>query len=506
MDVRQYLGPYPFLVLGGGLLVAYLLISRFATWYRLRHFRGPVLARFSYLFMLRILRSRDHGRRYQKLYEDYDREELLRIGPNDLLTSSAAMVRHMNSVRSPYLRSSWYRAQRFDPYRDNLFSIKDTGEHDKLKTQLGFGYTGKDVPTIESDVDEQLRKLVALIKRKYISNDNEYRPMDMGSMAIFFAVDSISSISFGKAFGNLEDGVDIHEFEEFAQAASIKGSTFSEIPWLGSIFFYPPVLQLLGPKDTDEKGLGMFMRFANELLSKRLGPNGKSQKDMLGSFISRGVSLEQCKAEIIFQILAGSDTTAHAVRATVLSVISSPKVYTKVQAEIDAAIADGRIRSSPVLAEEVKLLPYMQAVIKEGLRFSPPTTALVSKQVPPEGDNFEGRYIPGGTRVSVNILAIQRSKEIFGQDPDVFRPERWIDISEEKYRDMSQTVDQVFGWGRWQCLGKQIALLELNKVIVELLRHFDFQVVDLQQPWKSYDHTLWIISDFWVRVTERSVQ
>lgn len=77
--------------------------------------------------------------------------------------------------------------------------------------------------------------------------------------------------------------------------------------------------------------------------------------------------------------------------------------------------------------------------------------------------------MPGGTRVSViNILSIQKSKDFFGEDADVFRPERWLDISDEKYREMSQVVDQVFGWGRWQCLGKQIALLELNKVIVEV--------------------------------------
>ncbi|KAI0903056.1 hypothetical protein F4823DRAFT_620123 [Ustulina deusta] len=70
---------------------------------------------------------------------------------------------------------------------------------------------------------------------------------------------------------------------------------------------------------------------------------------------------------------------------------------------------------------------------------------------------------------------------------------------------MSQVVDQVFGWGRWQCLGKQIALLELNKVIVELLRHFNFEVVNPERPWERLDVTLWVVSDCWVRVTERVV-
>ncbi|KAI1770582.1 cytochrome P450 [Hypoxylon cercidicola] len=487
----------------GVFFLVYLVTSSFATWHRLRRFRGPLLAQFSYFYMLRVVLSGNRGERYRNLYDKYGGEAFLRIGPNDLLVSSPAMVRHMNSVRSPYLRSDWYRAQRFDPYRDNLLSLSDTAQHDKLKAQLAFGYSGKENPAIETGVDEQVEKLVALIRRKYISTASKFRPLDLAPTTMFFTVDTISRIAFGKAFGNLDEGRDIYSFHEFAEAASMKGSAFSEIPWLGNVFFYPPVLRLIGPKVTDKKGVGMFMRFADEVLNKRIGPNAEDKKDMLGSFIRHGVSSEQCKSEIVFQILAGSDTTAHAIRATMLNIITSPRVYGKVRVEIDAAIADGRIQSSPAKAEEVKQLPYMQAVIWEGLRFSPPTTALIQKQVPPEGDTFDGRFLPGGTRMAVNILPIQRSKEVFGQDSDVFRPERWLDISDEKYREMSQTVNQVFGWGRWQCLGKPVAMLELNKIFVELLRYFDFELVNPQSPWKSIDYTLYVVSDFWVRVTER---
>ncbi len=71
----------------------------------------------------------------------------------------------------------------------------NTAHHDKLKTKLAFGYSGKDIPIIESDVDEQLGILVSLIKREYISTPDKYRPLDMGSVAIFFAVDSISRLA-----------------------------------------------------------------------------------------------------------------------------------------------------------------------------------------------------------------------------------------------------------------------------------------------------------------------
>ncbi|KAI0112223.1 cytochrome P450 [Nemania sp. FL0031] len=486
-----------------GLLLIYLLASSCATWHRLRHFRGPFIAQFSYLYMLRVLVSGDHGKRYRDLSDRYDGDALLRIGPNDILASSPAMIRHMNSARSLYMRSDWYLGTRLDPSRDILFSQPDPAQHDKLKAQLAPGYGGKENPTLEAGVDEQLQKLVALIRRKYISTATEFRPLDLATISMFFTIDTISRIAFGEAFGYLDKDIDIHGFEHFAEAAVKKTSIFSEIPWLGKIFFYPPVLRLFAPRATDKKGVGVFIRIADEVVKKRSHPDAEDKKDMLGSFLRHGVSPQQCQPEIIAQIFGGTDTAAYAIRATMLNVMTSPHVYARLQAEIDAAIANGRIRSRPAKAEEVQQLPYMQAVVREGLRFNPPSTGLFSKQVPAEGDTFDGRFLPGGTRVAVNIIAIQRSKEVFGQDADVFRPERWLEASSEKHREMSQTVDQVFGWGRWQCLGKPIAMLELNKVFVELLRYFDFQVVNPESPWKNIDYTVYVVSDFWVRVTER---
>jgi hypothetical protein len=94
-----------------------------------------------------------------------------------------------------------------------------------------------------------------------------------------------------------------------------------------------------------------------------------------GSFIRHGISKEHCKAEIIFQILAGSDTTAHAVRATMLNIMTCARVYTRLQAEIDAAILDGRIKCNPASAEEVKELPYLQGSPHPSCRGNPPTPA-----------------------------------------------------------------------------------------------------------------------------------
>jgi cytochrome P450 len=67
-------------------------------------------------------------------------------------------------------------------------------------------------------------------------------------------------------------------------------------------------------------------------------------------------------------------------------------------------------------------------------------------------------------------LAVTRSRAVFGDDAGVFRPERWLAATTEpeRLRRMNAAVDLDFGHGRYQCLGKSIAMMELNKIYFEV--------------------------------------
>jgi cytochrome P450 len=123
----------------------------------------------------------------------------------------------------------------------------------------------------------------------------------------------------------------------------------------------------------------------------------------------------------------------------------------------------------------VPILTIPQAVIFEGLRIHPPFVGLPLKEVPAEGDIIDGKFVPGGVRIAPSSWAITRKKSIFGQDAELFRPERWLEADQAKSAEMRRTVELVFGYGRWACAGKPIAFLELNKIFFEvsaLLRPF----------------------------------
>jgi len=262
-----------------------------------------------------------------------------------------------------------------------------------------------------------------------------------------------------------------------------------------------PLMKIFLPSDKDTLGLGRVMGIAKEAVSKRFGPDKTTQRDMLGSFINHGLSQEEAESESLVQIIAGSDTTATALRSIMLYIITSPGIYTKLQSEIDAAIR-AQLISSPITDAEAKRLPYLQACIKEGLRIWPPITGLMPK-ASPTNDFINGQLIPAGTKVCWAAWRVFRNKDIFGADADMFRPDRWLEADEEQLKIMESTAELAFSPGRWQCLGKAIAFIELNKALVELFRHFDFTLADPTKPWSVYNAGVFIQSKLFLRVTRR---
>jgi cytochrome P450 len=97
----------------------------------------------------------------------------------------------------------------------------------------------------------------------------------------------------------------------------------------------------------------------------------------------------------------------------------------------------------------------------------------MSKFSPPEGDDFEldGErvFIPGGTNIGWVSWRIQRNKEAFGEDANLFRPERWLNETDtEKLERMRKVMDLDFGYGKYYCFGRSIAMSELHEVGFEV--------------------------------------
>ncbi|EMR64664.1 putative benzoate 4-monooxygenase cytochrome p450 protein [Eutypa lata UCREL1] len=165
-------------------------------------------------------------------------------------------------------------------------------------------------------------------------------------------------------------------------------------------------------------------------------------------------------------------------------------------------------RYSATESEQLDMLAAFKkhACIKEGLRLHPPATGYLEKQAPEGGDDLpDGRHIPEGTGLAYNAWGIMRSRTVFGDDADLFWPERWLESDFEKQRAMNRSWELGFSSGKWRCLGKDIALMEINKVVAEFVRRYNIAVVNPGKPWDCTNWGLWLVRDFWFSITPRGM-
>ena len=232
--------------------------------------------------------------------------------------------------------------------------------------------------------------------------------------------------------------------------------------------------------------------------------------------------------------VAGSETTSVALRMTLLSLLTTPAAYRKVQAEIDAYFArttpaSDTGGSSVISYADVKTLTYLQAAIREAMRIWPPSAGLFTKEVPKNGDTLHGYYLPPGTEVGQSMMGVGRVASIWGLDAAIFRPERWLEADPDRLDEMQSAVDLVFSSGKYACLGKHVAMKELSKLlaevryylllyshsslepgfvlitVVKMLRRYDVAIVNNAQPVKIRDPVVWLTTDFWITFTKREI-
>ncbi|KAK3947565.1 cytochrome P450 [Pseudoneurospora amorphoporcata] len=497
-----------YLVIG---FLSWYIFTSITAWYRLKDFPGPPTTGFSNLWAARAIWTGKAHKFFVEAQEEYG--PITRIGPNTLMVCDAATVVDMNAVRSSYTRSKdWYHAARLDPYDHNVLSETDSAIHNERKQKLYAGYNGKGEMDMEKDVDMILSEAIDLIRTKYMhSATSGPKPnLDFTRISRHIAVDAVTQAGFGKAWGDVREEKDHYDWLKTVDSMAQLLHSLAFLPELNRILFSKPSLALIGPKPTDKNGIGVFLGMVKQEVSRRFkdgeakGEPVKSdtgRSNMLDEWVKNGVSQRTIELEVAAQLPAGTDTTSSALQGTMLYLLSTPSAYSRLKAEIATGIREGRI-SSPITNEEARKLPYLQAVLNEGLRMMPPVMNGFPRRVPPEGDTICGKFVPGGTDVQLNYKGLLQDKSVFGHDAHLFRPERYLEGDEEHRNRLFKTTDLAFSHGRWKCLGQKLAWLELQKVFVEFLRNFDLQIADPMNPCKLKVYSVPEMDHFMVRVTE----
>jgi cytochrome P450 len=171
---------------------------------------------------------------------------------------------------------------------------------------------------------------------------------------------------------------------------------------------------------------------------------------------------------------AGSDSTASTMQSFFWHILHEPRIYATLVSEILSAGQSGNL-SRKITWNEAQQLQYFQACLKEAMRLRPAVGLSMTRLIPAGGAEIDGTFLPAGTSVAVNGWVLHRDTSVFGSDSEEFRPERWLEDKDAAKR-MERYMFQ-FGGGSHLCIGRNLALLEINMVVPRLLREYELRLV-----------------------------
>uniref|UniRef100_A0A8D0DY67 Cytochrome P450 n=1 Tax=Salvator merianae TaxID=96440 RepID=A0A8D0DY67_SALMN len=179
-----------------------------------------------------------------------------------------------------------------------------------------------------------------------------------------------------------------------------------------------------------------------------------------------GVQLsdEDIRAEVDTFMFEGHDTTASGISWILYAMAQNQECQQKCREEIKNTLGD----RDTVQWDDLGKIPYTTMCIKESLRLYPPVF-IVSRQLNTPITFCDGRTLPAGTKVSINIYSVHRNPT-FWPDPEVFDPMRF---APEKSSQRHSFAFIPFAAGARNCIGKQFAMNEMKVALAQTLLRFE---------------------------------
>ena len=200
-------------------------------------------------------------------------------------------------------------------------------------------------------------------------------------------------------------------------------------------------------------------------------------------------------------LIAGRDTTALGTAWTLYELLKHPQILSALREELDAARREHSHASPPDAApdelvsyETLSQLPFLDAVVHEGLRLHPPIARDI-KIAAADDVLPTGYFIPKGSWVLYHPYGMGRDVATWGYDADHFRPERWLTMQ----RRPTAYEWPVFNAGPRVCLGQRMALLEIKVALVHLLTQLELTPCEglegigyIESLTKGFDRPFWV--------------
>ncbi|KAK2767516.1 hypothetical protein FQN54_003673 [Arachnomyces sp. PD_36] len=501
--IRYALGLGPYLILVT--FISYLISNYFCR--GLQKYPGPFLARLTDWWRFVDVYKRRPEVTHINLHRKHG--DIVRLGPNALSFADPKALKTIYGLNKGFVKSQFYPVQAAVSGSQtllSLFTILDEKEHADVKRSVNSAFSMSAMVQYEPMVNSTTEVFLDQTEKLYAS---EGKTVDFANWLQFYAFDVIGAITYSKRHGFVDRNEDVDGMVGYLGSLFSYVAPVGQMPFLDKIFLKNPIFGILnryGLRDSTSA----VAKFAKARMGERLA-EAELKKDGKGSgvqlarpdLLTMFLRAKEARPEVMndkrvltmatSMAFAGSETTAISLSAVFYYLLKNPSCLEKLNHELDTAVRDGVVEDRPgrlVSWAESQKLPYLDACIKEAFRLHPAAGLPLERIVPPQGVSICGEYIKGGTIVGCSAWIIHRRPEIFGEKVDDYRPERWIEADADRLKEMNGAMFQ-FGAGPRTCIGKNISLMEIYKLVPSFLRRFEVRLANPDKEWTL--HNAWFV-------------
>ncbi|OTB01036.1 hypothetical protein M426DRAFT_75440 [Hypoxylon sp. CI-4A] len=482
-------------------LVTYCLWSLFAYLSSpLRQYPGPFLARWTRLWYLYHAWTGKIHTEIKRLHAKHG--PIVRITPHILDVDMPEMIPTIYNRKEDWPKTEFYHGS--SALVDgkivlNLFSETDPDKHARERKPISKYYSVLGITGFESHMDKIINKFCYELETRFIDGPGGSKVFDIGRWINYYTWDAVGQLTYSKPLGYLEKGRDFDGTLRNSEVAMDYFTIVSTMPFLDHVLdknrFYR-----MGPP-----GFNTVTKISiDSLVARYQGTDKETHDDNNPDFLDKFLEAKandpdtindaQIISWLMNNMIAGADTTTNTIKSVLYHSLKHPHAWKKLSTEILAANLRGR--TPPPAYKDVRVLPYVDAVVREALRLLPGVCMTLERHVPRGGYSFRGTHLPEGVKVGVNPYITNRNAAVYGADAEHFRPERWLrdeaaGESEESFQarlHLMNRCDMSFGGGSRVCLGKNVGMFETYKVLATLVTLYEIELAEEQEDWEVTVH------------------
>ncbi|KAL9542581.1 hypothetical protein MBANPS3_008546 [Mucor bainieri] len=441
---------------------------------------GPFWSKF--ISFPRFLFNRPRGTSYQRILSLHDKYgEVVRLGPTFVSIADKNILKQI-LVTEDFPKAKIYEA--FQKKGDHtLFSTTDAVWHKKRRRLVSPAFSIKYLNSMEPFMAKVAESLVHKIDSEIAlhGDKDNYASVDIWGLAQRLALDVIGETAFGQSFNMVENN------DHF-----VPGAITDEMRATAVSVLYPLLAKLFlknggGPDPQLRKAsYAHDVLFMTDIIQDRLKESkgdSAQRKDILQFLINvqqtaeadDSLTVDSIISETTLFLVAGSETTSNSIGFAFIHLLQNPDKLEKLYQELDTV--DFEPGQVVLHHEQIKHLPYLNAVINEALRMDNVAAAGIFR-LAPKDTLLDGRvFVPKGTTLGCNILHTQINGKYWPQ-PHEFKPERWLENDQNS--DEASDLEAFFSFsvGTRNCIGKNFALQEMRLVIATLLKTYEIQAIE----------------------------